>query len=56
MRVIPAPGLLVPWPDGPAPHLPPEGAEVPETTYWRRRLGDGSVTEAPASPRTGKEK
>lgn len=58
MRVLPAPGLLVPWPDGPTPHLPPDGAEVPDTAYWRRRIADGAVTPAPAPnpPRAGKEK
>lgn len=28
--------------------LPPEGAEVPETTYWHRRLRDGDVLAAAA--------
>jgi hypothetical protein len=48
MFVKPAPGLLVPDPDA-AAHarwLPPEGREVPETEYWRRRLADGDVTPA----------
>jgi hypothetical protein len=46
MLVIPAEGLLVPHPEAPAGgprHLPPEGAEVPDTAYWRRRLADGDV-------------
>lgn len=24
-------------------HLPPEGAEVADTAFWRRRLADGDV-------------
>jgi hypothetical protein len=57
MRVIPAPGVLVPWPDGQARHLPPEGAEVPDGAYWQRRIADGAVTLAPVPPaRAAKEK
>lgn len=26
--------------------LPKEGAEVPDNTFWRRRLSDGDVTVA----------
>jgi hypothetical protein len=28
--------------------LPPEGKEVPRTTYWLRRLRSGDVVEVPA--------
>lgn len=57
MRVIPTPGVLVPWPDGPQRHLPPEGAEVAEGSYWLRRIAEGAVTLAPVPPpRAGKEK
>jgi hypothetical protein len=53
MFVKPAqPELLVPVPDAP-PHerwLQPEGREVPDTLYWRRRLGDGDVVEATPPP------
>lgn len=28
--------------------LPPEGAEVPRTTYWMRRLRSGDVVEVTA--------
>lgn len=27
-------------------HLPPEGREVPESTYWLRRVRDGSAVLA----------
>lgn len=27
--------------------LPPEGGDVPETTFWTRRLMDGSVERIP---------
>lgn len=32
--------------------LPADGARVPRTTYWQRRLRDGSVVEAepPSAP------
>lgn len=32
--------------------LPAEGAEVPNTIFWRRRLSDGdvSITEKPVTP------
>jgi hypothetical protein len=64
MRVKPAiPGLLVSNPEAlpPMPRfLPQEGAEVPDTEYWRRRLRDGDVTQIqdepePATSRRGKE-
>jgi hypothetical protein len=37
--------------------LPPEGAAVTDTTYWRRRLADGDVvlaSEAESSPQKNK--
>lgn len=30
--------------------LPPEGAEVPRTTYWMRRLRSGDVVEFTPKP------
>lgn len=42
MFVKPAPGLKVPDPDTFVP-LPAEGRDVPDNTYWRRRLRDGDV-------------
>jgi hypothetical protein len=52
MFVKPAhPDLLVANPEALPPmprHLPAEGAEVPDTQYWRRRIADGDVTLAPA--------
>jgi hypothetical protein len=52
MFVKPAhPDLLVANPEALPPmprHLPVEGAEVPDTQYWRRRIADGDVTLAPA--------
>lgn len=35
-------------------HLAAEGAEVPDTEYWRRRLADGDVVLA-TPPRAAKE-
>lgn len=43
----PAPGLTVRDPVDLTP-LPADGAEKPLDTYWRRRLRDGDVVEAPA--------
>ena len=37
-----APSLRLPYPDS-RQMLPPDGAVVPDTSYWRRRLADGSV-------------
>jgi hypothetical protein len=58
MFVVPAPGLKVPVPEARPPlarHLPPEGAEVEATEYWRRRIADGDVRLA-AAAQTSKEK
>lgn len=62
MFVKPADGVLVPDPAAlhPLPRwLPPEGREVPDTEYWRRRLADGDVAPAtppkPDPPKPGKE-
>lgn len=59
MRVKPAkPGAIVRDPDSKRP-LPPEGARVSDTTYWRRRLRAGDVVlvtepaEAPARDAKG---
>ena len=57
MRAIPKDGLLVPNPEvpfsSPARFLPPEGAEVTDSQYWRRREAEGDVTierEPPPAP------
>ena len=67
MFVKPMPGLLVPDPSALMPaqrFLPPEGREVPDNEYWRRRLADKEVTlvEVPSAevtlatpPKRGKE-
>ncbi len=60
MFVKPAtPDLLVANPEAIAPmprHLPAEGAEVPDTEYWRRRIADGDVILVPQSKRRTGEK
>ena len=52
MFVKPAhPDLLVANPEALPPmprHLPAEGADVPDTQYWRRRIADGDVILVPA--------
>ena len=60
MFVKPAhPDLLVANPDARPPmprHLPAEGAEVPDSQYWRRRIADGDVVLAqPSKRRTGEK-
>lgn len=60
MFVKPAhPDLLVANPEARPPmprHLPVEGAEVPDTQYWRRRIADGDVVLAqPSKRRTGEK-
>lgn len=42
----PAPGLVVRDP-ATRKALPPEGAAVADTTYWHRRLAEGSVHLVP---------
>ncbi|MFN7305413.1 MAG: DUF2635 domain-containing protein [Acetobacteraceae bacterium] len=53
------PDLLVANPEARPPmprHLPAEGAEVPDTQYWRRRIADGDVVLAqPSKRRTGEK-
>ncbi len=37
-------------------HLAADGEDVPDTTYWRRRLRDGDVVKSrPAKAAKGKE-
>ncbi|MCP4352292.1 MAG: DUF2635 domain-containing protein [Desulfobacterales bacterium] len=44
MRVKPAKGLLVRMPEAHFSILPEKGAEVPNSTYWNRRLKCGDVS------------
>jgi len=46
--VIPATGLKVADQER-GGHLPEGGAEVPQTSYWNRRIKDGDVTVAAKS-------
>lgn len=44
MKVKPAsPDVRVPYPQNPGMSLPADGDDVPESTYWVRRLIDGDV-------------
>lgn len=56
MFVKPAAGLTVRDPVS-RKALPPDGAEVPNSTYWRRRLAAGDVilVDKPASNPANKE-
>lgn len=51
MYLVPAAGLNVIDPANGQP-LPPEGKEVADTTYWRRRLAEGDVTEGSAQKKS----
>lgn len=55
MFVKPAPGRVVPDPER-RDLLPEEGRDVPETTYWLRRLADGDVTQRDTKPVNQKAK
>lgn len=48
LQVKPAPGLVVRDPATRQP-LPADGGEVPDTTFWRRRLADGDVQPSTAA-------
>lgn len=51
MKVRPAgPDRAVPYPMTNI-LLPPEGADVPDTVYWRRRLRDGDVVRLDERPK-----
>lgn len=59
LKIRPAKGVRVRGPDGRV--LPPEGAEVPRSSFWFRRLRDGDVElvepkKAPAKKKTTKKK
>ena len=47
-QVKPAPGMLVRFEDPSRGHIPADGAEVPVTSYYRRRMRDGDLIAAPA--------
>lgn len=54
----PADGLLVRYEQPERGHVPPEGAEVTMSKYYRRRIADGDLTRGrkPAKPAGSKEK
>lgn len=47
IRVVPRPGLIVRSPEHDLRPLPPEGAQVTASLYWRERARDGDVTIEP---------
>lgn len=53
MFVTPKPGLTVRDPETKRP-VPAEGAEVPQSGYWMRRLRDGDLVAGspPKAPRS----
>ena len=57
MNIKPASGMRVRFPDTPSRLLPEEGATVPRSAYWLRRLAKGDVlkfskSNAAAKPAT----
>ncbi|WP_164273396.1 DUF2635 domain-containing protein [Stenotrophomonas sp. B1-1] len=42
-RVIAAPGLRVPREDNPRTYIEGKAVDVPDTTYYRRRLASGEL-------------
>lgn len=51
MRVKPSsPDVRVPYPQNPGMALPADGDDVPESTYWVRRLIDGDVVRTDGPP------
>jgi len=53
VRVWPRPGLRVPTHSGiPNRFLPPDGADVEWSTWWVRRVGDGSALLTDPAPAT----
>lgn len=57
MKVIAAPGILVPKEDKPRDYITDaEAIDVPETVYYLRRIADGDLLEAPVkTARKGSE-
>ncbi|MGE4406043.1 DUF2635 domain-containing protein [Pseudomonas sp.] len=53
MFVKPAEGLKIRHPDRPDVILPAEGAEVACSSYWMRRLKEGSVLKTTAAKTKG---
>ena len=55
ITVLPAAGRVVPDPEA-GDLLPPEGREVPDSAWWRRRLADDDITlkTATAKPKGAK--
>lgn len=51
MFIKPAPGLTVRDPDRGLAPIPVDGIEVPNSSYWLRRLADGDVVDATPAPR-----
>ena len=46
MFVVPAAGLKIRYPDRPYNILPAEGADVPVSSFWLRRLKEGSIVRS----------
>ena len=55
ITVLPAAGRVVPDPEA-GDLLPPEGCDVPDSAWWRRRLADGDIIlkTAPAKQKGAK--
>ncbi len=47
MFVKPKAGIKIRFPDRPSRILPEEGADVPKTSFWMRRLKEESIIKNP---------
>jgi hypothetical protein len=58
MKVLAAPGLQCPKEDKPREYIPDtgDGIDVPETPFYLRLIGDGSLVLAPESNKKGGKK
>ena len=54
MKVKPEPGLIVRRPNPPYLPLKESGENVPDNSYWKRRINDGSVKEIKESEKKSK--
>ena len=52
-QIKPAPGLKIRFPDRPQEVLPKNGAKVPASSFWMRRLKDGSVLRVEQTAKKG---
>ena len=50
LTVRPKSGMRIRFEDPARGHIPADGAEVPSTSYYRRRMKDGDLMTIPVNP------